>query len=145
MQTFLPYADFTETAACLDVKRLGKQRVECLQILKALVLPVYGWQHHPAVCLWRGFERCLYQNYMSSICIEWAIRGYKDTCYAQATTLLRRNLNFRRQNSRPPGFIGRADYHAAHRSNLLRKDWAYYSKFGWSEPANLPYVWPLSV
>jgi hypothetical protein len=39
MQTFLPYADFAECARVLDDKRLGKQRVECLQILKALQPP----------------------------------------------------------------------------------------------------------
>ena len=36
MQTFLPYADYTRTAKCLDRQRLGKQRVECKQILNAL-------------------------------------------------------------------------------------------------------------
>ena len=36
MQTFLPYPDFAESAKVLDNKRLGKQRVECLQIMKAL-------------------------------------------------------------------------------------------------------------
>jgi len=32
MQTFLPYADFKESAQCLDYRRLGKQRVEAKQI-----------------------------------------------------------------------------------------------------------------
>ena len=54
VQTFLPYPDFAETAAVLDSARLGKQRVETLQILRAVVLPEYGWQHHPAVLMWRG-------------------------------------------------------------------------------------------
>ena len=36
MQTFLPVADFTESARLLDNPRLGKQRVECLQVLRAL-------------------------------------------------------------------------------------------------------------
>lgn len=36
MQTFLPYADFQESAYALDPKRLGKQRVETLQIMQAL-------------------------------------------------------------------------------------------------------------
>ena len=35
MQTFLPVADYTETARLLDNPRLGKQRVECLQVLRA--------------------------------------------------------------------------------------------------------------
>ena len=49
MQTFLPYDDFEKTAQCLDRLRLGKQRVETLQILKALLIPKYGWKNHPVV------------------------------------------------------------------------------------------------
>ena len=48
MQTFLPFPDFQQSAAVLDHVRLGKQRVEALQILRALVIPEYGWQSHPA-------------------------------------------------------------------------------------------------
>ena len=33
MQTFLPYPDFARSARVLDRKRLGKQRVETLQVL----------------------------------------------------------------------------------------------------------------
>ena len=54
MQTFLPVADFAESARLLDSPRLGKQRVETLQILRALELPDYGWANHPAVRMWRG-------------------------------------------------------------------------------------------
>jgi len=35
MQTFLPYADFARCAEVLDPRRLGKQRVEALQIMRA--------------------------------------------------------------------------------------------------------------
>ena len=49
MQTFLPYSDFQQSAAVLDRVRLGKQRVEALQTLRALVIPEYGWQSHPAI------------------------------------------------------------------------------------------------
>lgn len=55
MQTFLPYSSFSKSASVLDNKRLGKQRVECLQILKALSDPAYGWQNHPAVKMWKGY------------------------------------------------------------------------------------------
>lgn len=36
MQTFLPYEDFNQSTAVLDRQRLGKQRVEALQLLKAI-------------------------------------------------------------------------------------------------------------
>ena len=47
MQTFLPVADFEDGARFLDSPRLGKQRVETLQILRALELPDYGWATLP--------------------------------------------------------------------------------------------------
>jgi hypothetical protein len=34
VQTFLPFSDFEASARVLDVKRLGKQRVECIQVLR---------------------------------------------------------------------------------------------------------------
>ena len=36
MQTFLPYDSFEESASVLDWKRLGKQRVEAMQIVNAI-------------------------------------------------------------------------------------------------------------
>ena len=35
--------------------------------------------------------------------------------------------------------------HASHRSNLLRKDPEHYMQFGWTEPPDLPYVWPVPM
>ena len=63
MQTFLPYSDFERSAKTLDYKRLGKQRVEAYQILQALSDPNYGWQNHPAVKMWRGYEEALVAYY----------------------------------------------------------------------------------
>ncbi|MEU7740966.1 MSMEG_6728 family protein [Nonomuraea sp. NPDC049158] len=62
MQTFLPYPDFARTAAVLDPLRLGKQRVEALQILRALTIPGYGWRHHPAVRMWASYEEALVRS-----------------------------------------------------------------------------------
>ena len=44
MQTFLPFQDFAASAKVLDMKRLGKQRVETLQVLKAITTTDYGWK-----------------------------------------------------------------------------------------------------
>lgn len=51
MQTFLPYTDPEKCARVLDNKRLGKQRVEAIQILNVLlgVTQTKGWRNHPAV------------------------------------------------------------------------------------------------
>ena len=74
MQTFLPYSDYDQSAAVLDYRRLGKQRVEAKQIMFALSDPNYGWQNHPAVRMWRGHEYQLAQ-YGIAICYEWRKRG----------------------------------------------------------------------
>ena len=82
MQTFLPYPDFARSARVLDRKRLGKQRVETLQILRAIELPDYGWATHPAVRMWRGFVPALVEYGLEN-CREWTRRGYADSVAEQ--------------------------------------------------------------
>lgn len=79
LQTYLPYPDFAASAHALDPRRLGKQRVEALQVLRALTTPGYGWRHHPAAKQWRGYEEAL-ACYGVAICKEWCRRGHADTC-----------------------------------------------------------------
>jgi hypothetical protein len=79
VQTFLPYADFDRSASVLDTVRLGKQRVETLQVMRALTIPNYGWRHHPVVRMWRGFRPAL-MAYQDAVCDEWERRGHADTC-----------------------------------------------------------------
>ena len=134
MQTFLPYSDFAESAKCLDRKRLGKQRVECLQILKALTEPGYGWQHHPAVAMWRGHEHCL-ADYGIAICHAWRRLGYADTCTVKI--MLHQDVN-----APPPSWLGDERLHASHRAALLSKDPSHYSQFNWKEEPRLDYFWP---
>ena len=132
MQTFLPYADFVKSAKCLDVKRLGKQRVEAFQLLNVLLerTQTKGWRNHPALKMWIGHSNVLKQYY-NVILQEWIDRGYKNTMkfeVIEGTIIL-------------PSWFGNEDFHKSHRSNLLRKDWNHYSRF-FVEDASLPYIWP---
>lgn len=136
MQTFLPYPSFADSAHVLDYRRLGKQRVETLQILHALVNPAYGWQNHPAVKMWRGSERVL-ALYGLAMCREWLRRGYEDTCFQKIEQFLP-TLN----GGASPAWLGDIAFHRSHQSNLLRKDPAHYSTF-FRVPHDLPYVWPV--
>jgi hypothetical protein len=138
MQTFLPCADFFKSARVLDRQRLGKQRVENLQIMKALVTG-QGWVNHPATKMWRGYE-CDLMTYQSAICSEWTWRGYKDTCLNK--TFILHDCEW--SDEKQPPWLGDEAFHASHRSNLLRKLPEHYSQFGWIEPDDLPYVWPVS-
>src|ERR1700712_5264270 len=81
MQTFLPSADFTASSVVLDDRRLGKQRVETFQILRALTWPEYAWKNHPAVRMWRGFIPALVAYGLAN-CDEWIRRGNADTVAA---------------------------------------------------------------
>lgn len=137
MNTFLPYPDFVTSARCLDNRRLGKQRVEVLQLLRALIYGAGGWRNHPAARMWRGHEGAL-ALYGMDCCMEWVRRGYRDTCFGKIDAMFPDGF----AAPLPPWF-GREDFHAAHRSNLLRKDPVWYGQWGWSEPNDLSYVWPV--
>ncbi len=78
MQTFLPYSDFRRSAEALDPARLGKQRVETLQILRALELFDYGWGNHPAVTMWRGHTPALVSYGLAFVDV-WLREGRADT------------------------------------------------------------------
>lgn len=139
MQTFLPYSDFSLSAECLDYKRLGKQRVETMQIMNTLCGLSSGWSNHPAVKMWEDYEYYLYL-YQEAIVAEWVKRGYKDNvCLDKTIKALEncQNLNIQR-----PPWLGEPKLHASHRSNLLRKDFDYYSRFSWEEDSTMEYWWP---
>lgn len=141
MQTFLPYPQFYESAHALDNKRLGKQRVECLQILRALTNKKYGWQNHPAVNMWRGHEGALL-TYTHVIIDIWRARGFKDTCKAKVHKEFPYERFTEEQYIYPP-WLGNEAFHLSHQSNLIRKFPEHYRKiFGPDVPDNLPYVWP---
>lgn len=165
MQTFVPYACFTDSAAVLDNKRLQKQAVETYQIMLVLLglKPVMngtelvgfegrdpkGWKNHPAVKMWRGHEIALLA-YQRATCDELAKRPRRDGS-ARKVTLYRKTLlacvaglSFEDAPaaSQLPSWHGDEELHASHRSNLLRKDPVWYGKYGWKEPATLEYKWP---
>jgi len=138
MQTFLPYPSFQMSALVLDPRRLGKQRVETKQIYLALTQPGYGWGNHPATRMWRGFEGAL-ALYGWHVCQEWRDRDYNDSLLPWFSDLLDHHGESVFES---PPWLGQTDFHLSHRSNLLRKDPAWYGPWGWDVPPDLPYIWP---
>lgn len=130
MQTFMPLPDFGASAQVLDYRRLGKQRIEARQLIKAILDENNGWHRHPAVKMWSGYIAAL-TEYGNAMIREWQRRGYVNNLHivSNGPVIL------------PPWF-GDERFHASHRSNLLRKNSDYYGQFGWCEPADLPYFWP---
>jgi hypothetical protein len=151
VQTFLPYPAFDETAHVLDAKRLGKQRVETIQVVRALTVPGYGWRHHPAAAMWAGYEEALVR-YGLDICAAWCELGHADTCAATMTDDLTRATGLKVPRTQRglkavgelPPWLGDPAFHRSHQSALLRKDSAHYRPFFPDVPDNLPYVWPRS-
>lgn len=162
MQTFMPYDDFSKSIKCLDNRRLNKQRVEAKQILDRLIYKNYyrclnkncnrliktnlirircscgsklkiskAWKNHPAVLMWKGYENAL-AKYINECIIEWKFRGFN--CKLNYIHIPKLKIPF---------WIGDKNFHLSHRSNLLRKDKSYYSKFNWKISDDKPYVWPV--
>ncbi|WIM96177.1 MSMEG_6728 family protein [Actinoplanes oblitus] len=152
MQTFLPYPDFLASARVLDQKRLGKQRVETIQVLRGLTVADYGWRHHPAVQMWRGYEEALVR-YGLAMCEVWTSTGRADTCAgtlvddlraAKGITMVRTQEQLARVVGLP-SWLGDPDLHRSHQSALLRKDPATYRPIFGDVPDDLPYVWPVAT
>jgi hypothetical protein len=151
VQTFLPYPDFEQSARALDVKRLGKQRVECIQVVRALTWPTYGWRNHPAVKMWRGHEEAL-GRYSFTCCEVWSELGFADTCAATIGTDLRaagvtgvRTQPELAAAGRLPPWLGTEEFHRSHQSALVRKDPEFYGPRFPGVPDDLPYLWPTAA
>lgn len=140
MQTFLPYEDYAASAKTLDRQRLGKQRVETLQIARSLAAISTGWKNHPATKMWEGSGIELI-NYGISICDEWIERGYKDTCKEKLIAL----TPYFKNETEKPWWLGDQRLHKSHRSSLLRKKPEHYRVFWPEDSDNLPYWWPTEL
>lgn len=127
MQTFLPFADFTDCAKALDRQRLGKQRVEAAQIYHALTgdrsyfvttrgpPPALSRKNHPAVRMWAGYEGALLM-YLRAMILEWISRGYMNNMPIPTIRRYQR-----------PHWLGDPQLHSAHRATLKRKNPDYYT------------------
>jgi hypothetical protein len=145
MQTFLPVADFTESARLLDNPRLGKQRVECLQVLRALELPDYGWANHPVVTMWRGHTAGLVVYSLAMVRV-WRERGFADTTETLIAEFAPDAAAMTQDEAAAagllPSWVGDEELHLSHRSNLLAKDPGFYRSRFPDDPDDLPYRWP---
>jgi hypothetical protein len=151
LQTFLPFPDFAASAKALDPRRLGKQRVEALQVLRALTNPGYGWRHHPAVRMWKGHTEAL-GSYGVTVCRAWFTLGFADTCelklreeLAQVGLSAPRSQEELAADGALPPWLGDPALHRSHQSSLLRKDPDWYRPLFPDTPDDLPYVWPVGA
>lgn len=120
--TFLPFVSFEDSLAVLDNQRLGKQRVEAAQIIKA-VNSLYsceakGYANHPAILMWIDYEDALAHYY--NLCLkEWERRGYTNTMHPVDISIPIEDIEM-------PWYIGWDHFHKSHQASLLRKHPVYY-------------------
>lgn len=132
MQTFLPLPSLRESLLTLDKKRLGNQVYR-----EALTLLNGGWFNHPASKMWRGYERGLIEYILEGVRVLEERGGNFDWLKDDVMS----RPEFKNDLVLPPWF-GDDRLHSSHRSNLLRKDFEYYSQFCWTEVPGMPYYWP---
>ncbi len=139
IQTFLPSESFEESAKWLDDRRLNKQILEA----KTIYDIVSGkntnsrWANHTATNLWKGYSEAL-ALYYNSCLHEWKEVRHKNHSYKEI--LIDVNIHVWM-----PPWLGDVRLHSSHRCNLLRKDFEFYSKYGWQENLikyeTAPYWW----
>lgn len=134
MQTFLPYRDFEKCARVLDRQRLGKQRVEVYQILRALNGESMGWRNHPAVCMWSGYTEALV-DYGTCMCAEWERRGYEDNMGPRIM-----DYDWGGPAVIPPWLTH--SLCMSYRSLLLRKNPQHYRRYWPDLSDSILFVWP---
>lgn len=133
MQVFLPEQTFAESAKVLDTKRLVKQLLEGRQIMTILAneSPGGAWKNHPAVKMFKGYERALFA-YLFAIKDEMQNRGYKweKNWEVILDTYIR---NFISQDTHmPPWMLDNELFNkvvTTHRGRLWEKDPEYYSDY----------------
>ena len=158
MQTFLPQSDYRVSAAMLDSKRLNKQILECYQILNVLSgkSPTGGWRNHPAVLMWKGFERGLWA-YVQAMVDEAKSRGIK-TENNEINLNKLKNLCWDDWGNNIPDYFQDENkllrIVTTHRANLFKKDPLLYARFQYAVTSinNMPccperkepckYYWP---
>lgn len=141
MQIFLPFSSISKSVKSLDYRRLGKQRVEALQVYTAIHNRNYGWQNHPIVNMYRNYPDFI-AHYHNMCISEWILRGYHNNM-----DLIKYNKKYE-----VPKWIGDEKFHKSHRLMLLKKtlekdswyfDIFYNDKNDITDIRNAEYYWPI--
>ncbi len=141
MQTFVPEDTFEDSVRVLDRQRLGKQRVETLQIMRALAGLSKGWTNHPATRMWRGYEFSLLA-YQDATVREWKRRGYNDTCWGKTLEVYSEHFGDRDDVSLPHWW-GDNRVHESHKKALVFKDPVWYNTIYPNVVGVYDYYWPV--
>lgn len=142
--TFRPYADHDRSASVLDYRRLGKQRVEAIQIagaaLSYLTGESGGWTNHPVVRMWAGQPNPYLDHncgrihlsdllhYYEAVSREWKRRGFNHAMDYRALPLYTVSFTHRPLLADHPLPWGPRE-ELIQKHILLRKDPEWYGRF----------------
>lgn len=139
MQTYLPYADFYETAHCLRDYDLTTQIEHTVIILSTLheLDGFDGYQTHRAVKMWREYDAQL-SHYGLVMCEEAEKRGLEVSGQDERLAWHLGNIasveDF--EMSKPPWMLDRRmkRVETTSRAVLLRRDRDFYKQYKWNVP-----------
>lgn len=135
VNTFVIDADPSVTAKALDDRRLGKQRVEAMQIIDALLdseSKSKGWVNHPATRSWTGYIDAL-KDYCNVMIKEWIKRGNNNNMAL---------YDIDSKEVKYPAWFSNKKVHYSHMARLLHKDPSYYKFDVPKEYLSYGYIWP---
>lgn len=148
MQTFLLFLNLWRSFAALDVRRLGKQRVEAFHIWKVItgIEPAGRWRYAPAVRMWYGHDEVL-KLYILICCRSWELRGGRNDLMRKYIHQYGINrIDHDRLAKQFPvwltGYPGRI-LTESHRSQLCRKNPVTYRRFWPYLGLHKGYWWPV--
>ena len=156
VNTFIVSTNLKKNFKILDRRRLGKQRLECLQIINALEGTSTGYINHSATKAFYSENKKELKNNIKALKIyynyclrEWIKRGYKNSMefytiykdidkdtYEEYTS-----YNNRREGIvYMPWFFSYRPFILSHQASLLRKEKDYYKEYFVIDEILKPYM-----
>lgn len=145
MITWLPYPDFTESIAVLEMPELNRQKTDIIKILDIIHQNgsrYRGWEAHPAVSMWRGNEVTLCEYGLLTIEESFA-RGAVSDKQKLKIEMHMEWATVGEYKMDKPYWFGDTHLHISHQSNLIRHNPPVYGVKFSDVSMNLPYIWPV--
>jgi hypothetical protein len=151
MQTFLIDKDLQNSSQLLDYRRLGKQRVEAIQVADVLLRKAgllndgkKGWINHVVLSYWYNEEGNWLPallDYTQVTIDEWISRGYKNTIDLTKWRNLVGQYPYLFRFDNPPWAKYADEIILTHRAKLLQKDTVYYMNTFMEHNIAIPFNW----
>lgn len=150
MRVFVPYSDIGLSAACLAESDLAIQRNNAMTILETLAGRTRGWQWHPGVSMWIGYEDVL-SAFAHAINNEW-INANTSANGGTGVVPLGQDFDKKLQAmgnrllmtkyTAKPWWWGHDKFHASNRAAMMRHDPDWYKELFADDDPGICDWWP---